>query len=63
MTSHAIYNLKTNPTKIYIFLWICIYGIFIFPSSRIECHIIKDSRQVWEQGDNRMQSKLISKIP
>ena len=41
MTSHAIYNLKTNPTKIYIFLWICIYGIFIFPSSRIECHIRK----------------------
>ena len=23
MTSHAIYNLKINPTKIYMFLWIC----------------------------------------
>lgn len=32
MTNHAVYNLKANPTKIYIFLWICIYGIFIFPS-------------------------------
>ena len=30
MTSHAIYNLKINPTEIYIFLWICIMECIYF---------------------------------